>query len=273
MEINALQFSIARVLRPLVRILLRYGVSHRDFNEVAKRVFAEVARDDFALPDKPQTKARIAVLTGIQRKEVSRLLALLPIEMDELDLQHNRGVRVTTGWRQDPDFLENGEPKALHATGPDGFVELVRRYSGDMPARAVLDELERVGSVERDENGMVTLVDDAGYVPRKDKEAQFNILGSAGRDLFSTIDHNLECQVDEQRLQLTVAYDNLPEDAVTRFRQRSREDCLELLKALDAWLSRHDRDSNPDVARTRTAGTDDRFRAGVGIYYFEEEIE
>lgn len=269
MEINALQFSIARVLRPLARILLRYGVSYRDFSEVAKRVFVEVARDDFALPEKEQTRARISVLTGIQRKEVSRLLDLLPIAMDELDVQHNRAVRVTTGWRQDPEFHEDGKPRPLQATGQRDFVELVRRYSGDLPARAVLDELVRVGSVVRHRDGTVTLADDAGYVPHKDRQAQFNILGSAGRDLFSTIDHNLECEADEQRLQLTVAYDNLPESAMTEFRKLSRNECLELLSTLDTWLSRHDRDTNPDL----TPGASDRYRAGVGIYYFEEEID
>lgn len=274
MNQKILQDSIAKVLRPLVRILIRHGVSHGDFNEVAKRIFVEIAEKDFRLEGRKQTNARIAMLTGVQRKEVSRLLALPPIELDELDVQYNRGVRVTGGWRRDPDFLDDaGQPGALPFDGENGFTELVRRYSGDLPARAVLDELVRVGNVRQDGKGMISLLSDAMHVPLEDKESQFNIMGNAGSDLFSTIDYNFECAPDDTRLQLTVAYDNLPANAVRRFQHISHEDCLQLLKKFDVWLAEHDRDTNAEPAETDDSIADDRFRAGIGIYYFEEEVQ
>ncbi|MBD3649698.1 MAG: hypothetical protein HUJ31_20075, partial [Pseudomonadales bacterium] len=200
MSQKILQDSIARLLRPLVRTLIRYGVSFGDFSEVAKRVFVEVAERDFRLEGRKQTNARIAMLTGVQRKEVARLLALPPLELDELDVQYNRGVRVTGGWRRDADFLdESGKPRALPFEGENGFSELVRRYSGDLPARAVLDELLRVGNVRQDSEGMISLLFDAMHVPTEDKAAQFNIMGNAGCDLFSTIDNTFECAPDDTR--------------------------------------------------------------------------
>ncbi|XOV89281.1 MAG: DUF6502 family protein [Pseudomonadota bacterium] len=262
----ALQNAVARVLRPLVRVLLRHGVSHADFNEIAKRVYVEVANSDFRLPGRKQTNARVAMLTGIQRKETGRLMALAPIETDELDLQYNRGVRVTAGWRRDADFQDaTGSPAALAFDGERGFGELVRRYSGDLPARAVLDELRRVGTVSLDGDGLIRLLPDGVHTPLADVEAQINIMGNAGKDLLDTIDHNLEH--DDKRLQLTVAYNNLPVNAARRFQHISHEESLQLLKRFDVWLAEHDRDSNPAVP-----ADGGRVRAGIGIYYFEETM-
>ena len=158
-----------------------------------------------------------------------------------------------------------GKSRTLTLDGEFGFADLVKRYSGDLTARAVLDELVRVGTVTIDDAGGIQLIDDAVHVPSGDTEAQINILGAAGQDLFNTIDHNLESE--EKRLQLTVAYNNLPLDAVRRFQHISHEDSLQLLKRFDAWLSEHDRDDNPDIGVNG-----DRYRAGIGIYYFEEPV-
>jgi hypothetical protein len=264
---QTLQATVARILRPLVRVLIRYGMSYGEFNEVAKRMFVAVAADDFPIEGRKQTNSRIAMLTGIQRKEIARLVSLPEIETDELDMQYNRAVRVTSGWRRDADFRDaDGTPMALLFEGDISFSELVRRYSGDLPARAVLDELLRVGTVTVNDDGRFQLVDDGVHVPHQDKEAQVNIMGNAGHDLLSTLDHNFECRADETRLQLTVAYNNLPGNAARRFQYISHEECVQLLKRFDEWLSEHDRDSNPAVEG------DGRYRAGIGMYYFEEEV-
>jgi hypothetical protein len=206
------QNAVARILQPLIRVLLRHGVSHADFNDIAKRVFVELAARDFQLLCRKQTNARVAMLTGIQRKEAGHLMGLTPIEDDVLDLQYNRGVRVTAGWRRDSAFLdEAGNPAALTFDGRKSFVELVRRYSGDLPARAVLDELRRVGTVLQDTDGLITLLADGIHAPLKDVEAQINIMGNASKDLLNTIDPNLSSK--NKRLQLTVAYNNLPKNA------------------------------------------------------------
>jgi hypothetical protein len=64
--------------------------------------------------------------------------------------RYNRATRVLTGWARDADFLDRrGQPRPLEVDGAASFAVLVKRYSGDMPARAVLDELVRVGAVER----------------------------------------------------------------------------------------------------------------------------
>jgi hypothetical protein len=266
----SLHASLRRLLRPLVRILLRYGVAFGDFRDIARQVFVEVADADFSLPNRKQSLARIAMLTGIQRKEVGRLLRAPPRASDPQDQRYNRGVRVIGGWRRDPDFLTpRGEPAALPLEGASGFFALVRRYSGDLTGRAVLDELERVGLVRRDALGRVELVVAAGYVPFGDRDARFNILGSCVADLFHTLEHNLEAPEGATRLQLTTAYDNLPAEAAAEFRGLARERCLALLKELDAWLAARDRDASPQAP----PGRGPRTRAGIGLYHIEEPWE
>lgn len=61
------------VMRPIVRILLRYGIGYREFLEVTKTAYVDVASSDFGLRGRPTNISRVAVMTGLTRKEVKRL--------------------------------------------------------------------------------------------------------------------------------------------------------------------------------------------------------
>jgi hypothetical protein len=263
-----LYLAVSRLLRPLVKILMHHGVSHAEFADIAKRVFVETALEDFQIEGRKQTISRVAMLTGIQRKEVSRLRQLGILDHSESDAAYNRAVRVASGWCRDTRFTQGeGIPRPLPFEGEASFSLLAKTYSGDIPARAVLDELIRVGTVSRNENEEICLVNQSGHVPHADKEAQFSIMGNAGRDLIETLFHNFEASPQETRLQLTVAYNNLPAHAVRRFQHVSHEDSVALLKKFDNWLAKEDRDADGDAPIE-----DGRFRAGIGIYYFEETV-
>ena len=256
--------ALARLLTPLVRILLRHGISYGSFSDLLKQVYVTVAERDFTVPGRKQTTSRIAVLTGLHRKEVARLRRLDVDAPDALDERYNRAARVLTGWLRDPDFrAEDGAPAPLAIEDPAAFPALVQRYSGDMPARAVLDELERVGSVSRAADGTVHLIRH-GYVPAQDTAQKLTILGADTRDLIATIEHNLECDPSAARFQRKVSYDNVPEEHVEAFRDYAGRRGQELLVELDQWLAARDRDRNPDVNGTG------RVRLGVGIHQIEE---
>src|SRR6185295_11470661 len=125
----------------LFRLLLRQSVSFGAFEEMAKRAYVDVALKDFAIPGKKQTTSRVAVLSGLTRKEVQRLLSEGDDDGEEVADRYNRAARVLTGWARDADFLDRkGKPRILDLEGDEGFAGLVKRYSGDMPPRAVLDE-------------------------------------------------------------------------------------------------------------------------------------
>lgn len=262
---KALSAAILRMLRPLVRLLLRHGISYGTFADLAKWVYVDVADKEFGVEGRKQSVSRVSVITGLSRKEVSRIQAIETPDDDAVVQQYNRAARVISGWLRDEQFNEaDGEPAVLPLEGDNSFAALVKAYSGDLPARAILDELLRVKAVEL-VNDQVRLITHA-YIPAKGEAEKLHILGSDVGLLINTIDHNLEDKSNQPFFQRKVAYDNLPEEALPVLRNMSREKAQALLEELDHHLVTQDRDSNPDI---KGSG---RKRAGLGIYYFEEDV-
>jgi len=262
---QALRAAVLHLLRPLVRLLLRHSVPFSVFEELAKRVYVDAAMQDFAMPGKKPTTSRASVLTGLTRKEVQRLLKAPERSLRDASQGYNRAARVLTAWVRDADFVDTrGRPKALEFQGVDGFAELVRRHSGDMPARAVLDELRRVGAVlERDDGTLLPAT--RAYVPVGGDVEKFGILGDDVASLIDTIDHNLQHGALDPRFQRKVLYQSIDVEALPAFRKLSAEHAQSLLEKLDRWLAQ--RDEAPSDAR-KTA----RARVGMGIYYIEERL-
>lgn len=269
---RALAAAVERVLRPLFRILLRNHMSFKAFLDIAKHTYVEVAASEFGIPGKKQSVSRVALLSGLTRKEVQRLIETPPANDTEVGERYNRAARVVAGWVRDMDFSDaNGNPKVLSLQegtphGRASFAELVRRFSGDIPFRAVLDELLRVGVVEKvDDNGI--RLKTRAYVPESGDADKLNILGTDVSDLVSTIDHNLQHGGEDPFFQRKVMYDNVPVEALEEFRRLSGAQAQSLLERLDKWLSQHDRDTHPEAKGTG------QIRTGIGIYYFEEDMD
>jgi hypothetical protein len=262
-----LEKAVATLLRPLFRLLLRRSMSFLAFEEIAKRAFVDVAMKDFAIEGKQPSISRASILSGLTRKEVSRLLAVSgPGEGGEGE-RYNRASRVLTGWLRDAAFIDvNGMPRMLPEDGDKSFADLVRRHGGDVPARAVLDELVRVGAVLKRPDGRVELLARA-YVPSSSVDEKLAILGSDVADLIDTIDHNIEGHGDPPRFQRKVMYHRIPTSAVPAFRRLSAMQGQALLERLDRWLMDHDTGVEPG------AGAPSAARIGLGIYYFEELFE
>ena len=253
-----------RILQPLVKIMLRNGVSAQVFGELSRKVYVDVAAQDFQPPNgKKQTVANISVLTGLNRKEVSRL-ASLPEFGDEDKAQWTRCGRVLDGWLTDAEFqTDAGFPMDLPFTGASpNFSDLVNRYSGDMYPLPVRQELERTGAI-REVAGMLRMTK-RGYVPSKDPSAILNILGIDTAELIDTIDHNLQTENDPL-LQYKVLADNLPAEKIDDFNAFSRRIAMNAIDEIRLWLIEHDAgDDRPGKAL--------RYFAGVGVYQINRPI-
>ena len=260
--------ALARLLTPIVRILLKNKVSYKTFEEISRQVFVEVADEHFGVPGRKQTNSRISVVTGLSRKEVLRIKRLPPLQDRDLADQFHRAARVVSAWTTENAFMDtNGTPQTLPFDGAtNSFSALVERYSGDVPARAMLDELSAAGVVEVNAAREVKLLR-RGYVPSGDDAQMLKILGTDVGDLANTIVHNFSHAPDQSRFQLKVAYDNLPGDCLANFHQLVSERGYDLLLDFDKFLRTQDRDTNP-VSKGHG-----RMRAGVGIYYFQEQQE
>lgn len=152
---------------PLARLLLAMGISHREFSEVIKRAYVESASVDFGSRGKYTNTSRVAVMTGLTRKEVRRLKETLGQPSPFQALKYGPAQSIIDGWRSDPDMLEeSGVPRIL-PPGEEGagFTDLVKRYGGDLPPGAVATELKRTGVVVETASGELKLQGSV-YPPR-----------------------------------------------------------------------------------------------------------
>lgn len=261
---KAISAAVTNILRPLVRILLRNGIPYRTFSDIAKRVYVDVATEEFCIPGRKQSKSRVSILTGLSRKEVLRVRRLPAPDDLGAGGRYNRAARVIAGWVRDRRFRDGaGNPAELpFERGAASFRNLVKTYSGDAPARAVLDELLRVGTVQRIPDGKIRLLE-RSYIPKTGEIDKIGILGVDAADLIASIDHNIR-QPDTPFLQRKVCYDNLPLEVLPELKKKAAARGQALLESMDRWMSARDRDVNPEVPGTG------RKRAGIGIYYFQE---
>ena len=265
-----LEKSIVTLLRPVIRLALKRGIGHGQFAELVKRAFVETALADFAVPGRKPSISRIAVITGLTRKEASRL-----VHDDDTPSQTgtrrrvNRAARVVSAWVGDEKYRDGrGAPASLPFESGSGasFSSLVAEHSGDVTPRAVLDELMRVGAVDELKDGRLRLVQRA-YIPQADEGTKLDILGSDVSDLISTIEHNLDPENETPFFQRKVAYDNLPADYLPDLRALLRRKGQKLLEDLNTDMSRHDRDVQGEPEAP------DRRRAMIGIYYYEDSSD
>jgi hypothetical protein len=261
---NIILLALARLLRPIVRVLLANKVTYATFDQIARQVFVEVADREFTIKGRKQTTSRVALVTGLSRKEVLRMKREPALADRELDQTFHRASRLINRWCQDPAFTDSdGEPRALKFEGPDSFSTLVGDTGGDMTPRSLLDELRLAGIVKMDAGRRIYLMKKV-YVPSRDETQIMKILGTDAGDLAETISYNLNAPPEQSRFQLKVSYDNLPESCLQRLHEMASERGQELLTEFDRWLQEQDLDIHPSAMGTGKA------RAGLGVYYFED---
>ena len=265
---QALLKAVVKLLRPLVRILLRHGVPYGAFTDLAKRAYVDVAYKEFGVSGKKQTNSRVATITGLSRKEIQRLLAMSEVDDSDMVVRYNRAARVVYGWVHDEAYTDSrGDVAVLPLEGQaPSFASLVKAHSGDVPPRAILDELLRVGVAAMEGDERVRLLSRA-YIPRTGEAEKLVLLGRDVAGLISTMDRNIHGVDAKPLFQRKVFYDNLPEEALVELQSSIGNKCQPLLEEFDQWMAARDRDVNPAVT-----GTGKR-AAGIGIYYFEEGFE
>lgn len=256
-----------KLLQPLVRLLVRSGISYGETAEVLKTVFVEVAGRDFDLPDRKTSLSRIAILTGLTRKEVAKQQEILVSGALNVDSNLNRVIRVLEGWHTDPVFTgPYGMPMELpfESAADPSIISLVRKHSGDMAPRAMLDELIRVGAVEKTSAGAFKVLLRV-YIPRDFHPDALQRFGEVVRDFVNTYEHNMDKRPGMGRFErIMFADDGLREELMPAFDALLRAKGHRFLLELHNWVTAQETSGLPRKGRKR-------IKTGVGVYHFISE--
>jgi hypothetical protein len=267
---RALLRAARAILQPLVRQLISHGVTYPVFSRLAKEVYIDIGTSHFTLPFKKQTDSRVALVTGITRKEIGQVRRGQARRRGEaLELDNTLAARAVGRWLGGPPYTgDDGTPRTLayEAAGAASFTDLITELGGDIPPRAVLDELLRLGAVKMSPRGDVRLTTPA-FVPTQGVEEKLAMLGSDAAELIEVIAHNIDRPSAEAFLQRKVFYDNLGADALPEVRGRVRALGSDFAQAVNHVLASYDRDRNPSAP----AGA--RTRAVVAVYYFDAPVK
>jgi hypothetical protein len=254
------------LLHPLVRILLRHGVSYGEFSDSVRGAYIDIAKNELVPPNRPQTEARIAILTGLTKRDVVRIQNLDGADDDGVG--SNRIARVLQGWSQDPQYLgPYGLPLEVPFEGPKmSFEDLVRKYADDVSARALLEELVRVNAAVEMADGYVRLLNRT-YLPAPLDPVGLERLGNVVNYFVDTVDFNLQKKRQGagrfERYAMTL--EGLSPEAFQKFDAVVREKGQELLEVLDDWLGQH------ETKGGRKLPASEAIKTGVGIFHFIEK--
>lgn len=144
---SATEHTAFALVESFAKLAIPEGFSVGEFINTAKSAFVSAAASEISSRGKRPSISRIATITGLSRAEVAKIRA--GESEAKAAIADPRTERVMYGWYTDPEFVDDsGAPRVLPMFGETSFEQLVRRFSGDIPRRALLDELIAGGMAE-----------------------------------------------------------------------------------------------------------------------------
>ncbi len=255
------------LLRPIVRLLLKSGITWKEFAEVAKTSFVEVATDEFGLRGRPTNVSRVAILTGINRHEVARQREAIAAAGEQaVPAWSGAATRVLAGWHQDPEYLDaTGQPLELMPSGDvPSFERLCARYGGDLPSSALLKELRAVGAVVAGAGRGRLRAAMRNYIPVQFDAEKVAIGARLVQDHAATVVHDLLRPAGTPARFARRAFNpRIEQRQVPRFHAFLEREGQAFLERIDDWLTQNEA---PDGAPERSL-----IRVGAGLYQIQDE--
>ncbi|HEU0225928.1 MAG TPA: DUF6502 family protein [Steroidobacteraceae bacterium] len=259
------------LMTPLIRILLRSGITFQEFAGVLKDVYVTVCAREMTVPGRRMTLSRVAIATGLTRREVAKIIR--SEGNTQWGVWSNAGLAasVLEAWHSDSAFLAPyGYPRDLKIDGPDQvptFEDLVRRFSSDVSHEVLVGELIRVGAARVLEGGQYLRVQKRTYIPTDMTAEMIQIFSQAVRRYIETVDFNLgKGKSQEKRFDRMVYPDEgLRLVDIEIYQQEIREYLETVIQEIDQKSATY-----PRPARKRG---EQSVQVGVGIYFYQETAE
>ena len=260
--------SFQLVLRPIVKILLRYGIGFSEFAETVKTAYVDVSSAEFGIRGRPTNLSRVAVMTGLTRKEVRRLRTKIESGEDVVAVKSTPITEILHRWHAEDEFLDSrGRPATLPFAGADkSFSALVKKYGGDVPAGAMRAELKRVGSIEENEKGDLT-VKLRSFWPSDQTQKLESALIHHVYPLLSNVSFNTDPKNDEEVMPQFAAYSmNIGVSDRPRIKRMCTDRLKDIAESFDDLFIAYE-------SRGTEKKEGDKAPVMVGVYYFEERDE
>ena len=266
----ALVLALRRVLRPLVRLMVSRGVTYPYLGELLKGLFVDVADKEFRIGSKAPTDSRVSLVTGVHRKDVSRLRQALDSSAETVPSVVSLGAQLVAVWMGSGRYLdEAGKPRPLPRFISEGgdlsFEALVASVNSDIRSRVVLDEWLRLGVVRFDDERRVCLNAEA-FVPAEGFDEKAFYLGHNLHDHAAAAAHNLQGG-KPPFLERSVHYDGLTPETIALLARQSEELGMKALLAVNKSAMAAE---ETDAVQTAVADPLPRQRMTFGIYFYAE---
>lgn len=254
-------------LRPLARALLRAGIGYREFAEISKSAFVDIATKDYGLRGRPTNISRVAVMTGLTRKEVRRLRDKSAAGEETMAVRSTPMSMILHRWFTEDEFLDgSGKPRDLSFGGDcPNFSSLVRQYGGDIPSGAMRTELMRIDAIEEMPDGSLKVL----KRNVSNLEVHDRIINGLSAQLYPAalaMEHNTRTEdSDDAWIQRSVSTSHVRQGDMGRVRRISSDRLVELTDSIDdlfaAYETLYDKEEREEPARS----------VGIGVFYFEED--
>ena len=254
------------VLRQIAKALLNSGIGYREYAEISKTAFVDIATKNYGLRGRPTNISRVAVMTGLTRKEVRRIRDKANAG-EETTIERNTPMsEILHRWFTDKEFVDSsGQPLILDFFGDtNSFSALVRKHGGDIPPGAMRTELKRINAIEDIGNGRLRVL-------------KRNVSGLALPDRLVTglakvvypavlaLAHNTSPNCDDTWVHRTAATRYVRKEDIGRLRRISSDRLSELTESIDdlfvAYETLYEKDPAYESVRA----------VGIGVFYFEED--
>lgn len=256
-------------MRPIIRFLLRHGVTWDEFSDLSKGIYVDVAREDYGIQGRPTNNARVAMMTGLSRREVARIRDQLQEQVGSpIGRRGNRISEILTAWHVDDEFLDDsGQPRPLPPEGEGASLQsLFKRYAGDLPHGALRKEMLQNDLIEETSDGRLKVLKRDFTYSTLDPEI-FEQLSISLHDHAATLDHNLnDKRKTPARFEGIADNARISSRAARRFAELVEARGMDFLNEMDTWLSEHEVDE-------AASGSGREVRLGVGVYLIYDEIQ
>ena len=257
--------ALGRLLRPLVRLLIRNGLTYPVIADLLRDLYLDVAVRDILTDDRSRTDSRISLMTGVHRKEIRRQRAAVarPDPTPEVVTLSSQMIARWLGAA--PWAGAGGMPRPLPRSAPPGeasFDGLVEAVTKDLRARAVLDEWLSQDLVKLDAQDRVVLNVDA-FVPRPGRDEQMFYFGRNLADHVAAASANVSAVGKAPFLDRSVHYDALPVAAAEQLEAMGREAAVRMLLDINRRAMAIAEALDPPTGPTR--------RVNLGVYLYSED--